>query len=269
MREEPARPIACALCGSSDARPLWLLDGFSFARCHRCSLIQQNPQPEPESVQGRYSQEYLEYELRNESAYLALAIKALADIGFDMQGRGRSFLDVGCATGALLNRLSESGFACYGVEICPETSAYARNERGLDVRSCVLEAAGFPSASMDFIYASHLIEHLNDPASFLDECLRILKPTGQLIITTPNAQGLQARLLGSRWRSVINDHLYLFSLGTLRVLLPKHGFLPIAWRTWGGWAAGLKPAFLKRPLDRLAKSLGFGDVMVVLARRSH
>ena len=52
----------------------------------------------------------------------------------------------------------------------------------------------------------------------------MLAPGGILALTTPNADGFQARLLGPEWRSAIYDHLYLFSLRTLASLLESHGF---------------------------------------------
>jgi SAM-dependent methyltransferase len=110
-----------------------------------------------------------------------------------------------------------------------------------------------------------LIEHLNDPASFVKEVFRILAPEGRFMVTTPNIDGLQSRLLKGRWRSAIFDHLYLFSIRTLSALLEKTGFSIEKTVTWGGLAAGLGPRWIKAPMDRLAKKMGFGDVMLIRA----
>jgi SAM-dependent methyltransferase len=154
------------------------------------------------------------------------------------------------------------------VEISVAQARYGENRQGLPIFAGRLEDAHFPDASFDLVHASHLIEHLNDPAFFLDEVARVLSPGGLLVLTTPNSDGLQARLLGRRWRSAIYDHLYLFSLRTLRALLEAKGFAVEREVTWGGWAAGLHPAFIKRPMDALAKAQGWGDVMAMLARRA-
>jgi SAM-dependent methyltransferase len=265
-RPEPRLVVPCAVCGATSFRPLWALDGYSFARCRGCGLIQQNPQPERASVIGRYSGDYLEYELANEAAFLGLELMALRDSGFPIEGRpGLDFMDVGCATGALVKRLREAGMEARGVEPCPETSAYARSERGLDVFTGTFEEARLPDASLDAVHASHVIEHMNDPGAFLSEARRTLRGSGSLILTTPNSDGFQARVFGPAWRSAINDHLYLFSMRSLERLLGSRGFRVVARGTWGGWAKGAKPAFLKAPLDRLAKAWGFGDVMVLRA----
>jgi hypothetical protein len=103
----------------------------------------------------------------------------------------------------------------------------------------------------------------------LIEIHRILKDNGKLFITTPNINGFQARLYGSRWRSAIFDHLFLFSFQTLKKLLVKTGFKIEKFAVWGGLAAGLAPLWIKRPVDFLAKRLGFGDVMIVKAGKRH
>jgi SAM-dependent methyltransferase len=234
-----------------------------------------NPQPDQGAVAGRYREghgtDYLSYELKNEENFLRLQELALKDSGFEnieaeLAPAERRVIDIGCATGALLGKLRERGWDTSGVEISP-SSEYARRQRGLDVRSLPLEACHFPPGAFNLALASHLIEHLNDPAGFVAEVHRILKPGGRFLITTPNIAGLQARLFGGRWRSAIFDHLYLFSVKTLSRLLKENSFAIERVITWGGMAAGTVPAPLKHAADRLAKRLGRGDVMLIRARR--
>jgi len=237
---------------------------FSYVRCTRCGLVQINPQPVPAAVASRYDgSEYLTYERSNEEAFLRLQELALKDAGFfDLESA--TVLDVGCAAGALLAMLKDRGWTVHGVEISAPQAAFCR-ERGLDVSTLPLEENKFPSQCFDAVLASHVIEHLNDPKGFVREAGRILKAKGRLYITTPNITGLQGRLFGSRWRSAIFDHLYLFSARTLRMLLEKEGFTVERVKTWGGLGAGIAPPPVKRLFDVLAKPLGFGDVMIVRA----
>lgn len=173
-------------------------------------------------------------------------------------------LDIGCATGALLDFLRGKGWSVTGVEISP-SAEYAQKERKLDVRGTPLEECNFPAKSFDIVLASHLIEHLNNPRSFLKEVQRILKDNGRAYISTPNIAGFQSRLFGSRWRSAIFDHLYLFSVDTLKKLLKETGFKTERVRTWGGLAAGAAPKLLKKCADILVKLFGAGDVMIIRA----
>jgi SAM-dependent methyltransferase len=230
-----------------------------------------NPQPDEEAVRRRYGgDDYLEYELANEDAFLELAMLTLADAGFyqfesSVAASRRRVLDVGCATGALLARLKERGWQAEGVEINGRQADYARRVRGLPVYGQPLEECSLDSISYTLIIASHLIEHLRRPGTFLAEARRLLAPDGRLFLTTPNIDGFQARLFAGRWRSAIFDHLYLFSVKTLTRLLEQEGFRIERVVTWGGLALGAAPRPVKLVFDKLAKRFGFGDVMLISA----
>ena len=250
-------------------------------------MVQINPQPSAQAVSFRYDKnhgnDYLEYEKANEEQFLQLQLLALKDAGFNnlekkllsaaeagkhqliADCKAPLVLDIGCATGALLAVLKNRGWAVKGVEISGPQAAHCRKQ-GLDVSALPLEENRFPDRSFDVVLASHVIEHLNDPMSFAAEVFRILKPGGYFFVTTPNIGSFQAWHFGSRWRSAIFDHLYLFSVQTLTALLEKAGFTVERTKTWGGLAAGAAPGFLKRIFDKLAKPLGFGDVMILRAK---
>jgi 2-polyprenyl-3-methyl-5-hydroxy-6-metoxy-1,4-benzoquinol methylase len=270
-RERKAR-IACPVCGGSSHRPHFRLPGCAFVRCAGCGLVYQNPQPLFEDLKSRYAQAYCDYEIENEDNFYELMRLGLRDIGFDEEFftnvPGKTFLDIGCATGKLLDVMRHLGFHVRGVEICEESARYGIAKRQLPIFIGPLEAAGFSDGSFSFIHFSHLVEHVPDPYAFLLEVRRVLAPNGYVIVTTPNIAGLQARLFGPVWRSAIPDHLFLFSKRTLRLLLAKAGFRVRRLVTWGGLARGAAPDWIKRPVDALAKRLGFGDVMLMLATRA-
>lgn len=240
-----------------------------FVRCPTCGLRRQEPQPRAEAVLGRYDESYLRYETERHFAYRDIALRSLAEAGLvpgdseRRDGASKAILEVGCATGALLSAFKEAGWSAKGVEVGAAMAAYARERFGLDVYAGTVEAAPVPAEAFDAAVATHLIEHLNDPRSLLRAVRRALRPGGSLYLVTPNVDGFQARLLGERWRSAIRDHLYLFSLRTLASLLDSEGFDTDYAGTWGGWPQGMRPVALKRPLDALAKRLGWGDVMIL------
>jgi 2-polyprenyl-3-methyl-5-hydroxy-6-metoxy-1,4-benzoquinol methylase len=256
-----------------------ICEGFFFVRCRNCGLLQANPQPIQEDIAKRYreqhGEDYLRYELANEQSFLKLQLQALSDVDFPVleeellrRKAQPRVLDVGCATGALLERLRGRGWQCGGVELCTPSAEYAKKVRGLEILDVPLEQAKYPAGSMDVVLASHLIEHLNDPVGFLAEARKILTPGGHLFLTTPNSDGFQSVLFGARWRSAIFDHLYLFSRRTLSRMLEDQGFAIEAVSTWGGLAAGSAPRAIKKTADVWAKRLGFGDVMILRARYS-
>jgi SAM-dependent methyltransferase len=44
----------------------------------------------------------------------------------------------------------------------------------------------WPGARFDFVYSSHLIEHLRDPWAFLAECFRLVRPGGHVVVVGPH-----------------------------------------------------------------------------------
>jgi 2-polyprenyl-3-methyl-5-hydroxy-6-metoxy-1,4-benzoquinol methylase len=262
----------CPVCKGEEPLFQYSLGASRFCRCSFCGHLYQYPVPEAKDLHDRYGEEYLKYELENEEAFLQLMKLTLQDFDFFRIAKQRNisrgrFLDVGCATGGLLYWLKGMGWTVQGVEVCKPAAEYARKERGLTIHTTPLEKTGLPSNRVDVVHASHLIEHLEKPREFLDEVHRVLLPGGVLLLTTPNEAGLQARLYGSGWRSVIEDHIHLFKAGNLARLIEESGFRIMKKVTWGGIPKGMAPFFIKRAADYLAKHLGFGDVIAFLAEK--
>ncbi|MBN1836913.1 MAG: class I SAM-dependent methyltransferase [Spirochaetales bacterium] len=266
---ERTRWIRCPMCGADASRPFLAGEGCRYVRCSVCGLVFQNPQPLLEDLRHRYADGYFRYELENELNFFNLMRLGLADIRFDRLAaripQPRRFLDVGCATGMLLQHIETQGWEVEGVELCRQSAEHGIRERSLRIHVGTLEEACLPSASFEVVHFSHLIEHVPDPRALLAEVRRVLAPGGWTIVTTPNVDGFQARWFRERWRSAIPDHLVLFSKRTLRALLARAGFRTLAVCTWGGLAKGTAPGWIKRPADALAKRCGFGDVVLILA----
>ena len=269
-RNERQESVPCPGCGGLRARHYLACDGFGFVQCADCSLVYQNPRPVFDDLRRRYDGKYFSYELENEHNFFGLMKLGLGDIAFDALTSAlpapRRFLDIGCATGMLIEWMKGRGWEASGVDVCRESAEYGMAHRGIRIFIGTLEEAAFPAGSFSVVHFSHLIEHVPDPRSFLGEVRRILAPGGYAVITTPNVDGFQARLFGKGWRSAIADHLVLFSKKTLGRMIRDQGFNVLRTVTWGGLARGTAPAALKKPVDVLAKKWGFGDVVLFLAQ---
>jgi 2-polyprenyl-3-methyl-5-hydroxy-6-metoxy-1,4-benzoquinol methylase len=90
-------------------------------------------------------------------------------------------LDVGCGDGHFLLQLSQKNKV--GLEFNP-TAAETARKRGLQVIEQKMEEIA--SESFDALTLFHVLEHLTDPVEFLQQALRILRPTGLLVISVPN-----------------------------------------------------------------------------------
>lgn len=269
--DEKSGSISCPVCGSGRFRHHWECGDFRFSRCRKCRLILQNPQPLFEALDKRYDEDYFHYEQENGAIFFELMLKGLADVGFPgtfpRGAKNMSFLDIGCATGLLVEHMQKSGWSSRGVELCGPAAEFGSRTRNIEIYSGTVEQACYEAGSFDVVHCSHLIEHLNDPAAFVAEVKRILRPGGYFICATPNSDSFQARFFGSRWRSAIADHMFLFSRRTLSALIRNKGLKVKKIRTWGGLGQGYGPVFLKKTMDRAAKKFGFGDVMIIVAEK--
>lgn len=268
---EQLKSINCNICGSNSFKPYLKLKDFSYKKCRVCGLVFQNPQPIFHDLKNRYGEKYFQYEFTNEENFFKLMLLGLKDIGFNhsvlTNWQDKTFLDIGCATGRLLFYFKQRNWKVQGVEICDESVQYGRTRRHVPIFKGTLEQARYKDKSFSLIHFSHLIEHVTDPRSFLLEVRRVLKSKGFAVITTPNICGFQARLFKTKWRSAIGDHLFLFSKKTLKRLLQQTGFKVHKVVTWGGLALGTAPSWIKKPVDKLAKRWGFGDVMLFLVSK--
>ncbi|RPH52286.1 MAG: class I SAM-dependent methyltransferase [Planctomycetota bacterium] len=90
-------------------------------------------------------------------------------------------LDVACGTGygtAMLDAV--------GVDLSLEALRYAKRHPAAYVAA---DAARLPFGPIfDAVVSFETIEHVPDPERFVAECLRVLKPGGQFIVSTPNRE---------------------------------------------------------------------------------
>lgn len=149
-------------------------------------------------------------------------------------------LDVGCGGGRFMSRMGRRGWEVEGIDFDEKATSKITRRYGIKTYTGGLLSYKLPDASYDAITMSHTIEHLFDPEKTLAECMRILKPGGRLVITTPNVEGVAAMLFGRFWRGWEPPrHLHLFSVKTLQNILLKTGFDISEIRTSSAGAAGI------------------------------
>jgi 2-polyprenyl-3-methyl-5-hydroxy-6-metoxy-1,4-benzoquinol methylase len=138
--------------------------------------------------------------------------------------RGR-LLDVGCGNGEIADNLQNLGWTVTGVEPDQTAAKLAGKRYKLEVFIGSIEEAKFPAESFDAITMAHVIEHLHTPKSALNECYRLLKPSGKLIIITPNIRGLGHRLFKDSWLYLDPPrHLNIYSHELLKTEIKWAGF---------------------------------------------
>ncbi|OGX18468.1 MAG: hypothetical protein A3K83_05615, partial [Omnitrophica WOR_2 bacterium RBG_13_44_8b] len=195
-----------------------------IVRCSKCGLIYANPRPPVQSLIASYSKMADAAYLEEEKARRLSAQSILNQLqGFKKQGR---LLDVGCATGFLLDEARKRGWEVFGVELSQWAVDYARNQLGLNgVSQTILKNAHFPSSYFDAVALVDAIEHLTDPKGTLEEIRRVLKSDGIICVNTPDISSLASKILRARWWGVKQAHLYYFTGKSLRKMLAESGFI--------------------------------------------
>jgi SAM-dependent methyltransferase len=111
-------------------------------------------------------------------------------------------VDVGCGPGFLLRCFARwfQGAELIGVDQSQALLQIAQT-RCQKMKALLGDACALPLAdgSADVAFALHVVEHLAQPREFFAEARRVLRPGGLLVIATPNAAGLGARIMGRRW----------------------------------------------------------------------
>ncbi len=247
----------CDLCGATGSvlqtgisDPDGNLEGvWGFQRCGNpdCAVCWLDPAPPPEELWKAYASYHTHTRksgARFAKATLSLAHRLLklvllptwmksglkrdADALRFMTLTGAAngkLLDVGCGGGRFLRRMKSRGWSVEGTDFDEQATTKVTSKYGIktyvgDLPHCQLQADTY-----DVITLSQTIEHLYDPLTTLRECLRILKPGGLLVMTTPNVESIGAAEFGPAWRGwEAPRHLHLFSVASLSRLTQRAGF---------------------------------------------
>lgn len=234
---------------------------WGHLRCPCCGLVWLNPRPTPTELHKVYAVYYTHADGRrnNQLASLREKVKhglcasvpgyksvsgnpvwrqvgcalgrislikervALPVMHLDGMKKG-ALLDVGCGNGDFLSLMRAAGWNVTGVEPDAMAAEFARDRHGIPVVARTLENAGFADHSFDAVILNHVIEHVFDPVSLLRECGRVIKPSGRIVIVTPNIASRGCRIFGSFWIHLDPPrHLHLFSCQTIQTCCEASG----------------------------------------------
>lgn len=152
-----------------------------------------------------------------------------------MVGRGKTILEIGCATGYMTRYMKEE-LECrvYGLEIDPEAAEVARpycQELVIGDIEVMDLARIFSVRSFDVIIMADVLEHLKDAGKLLANLPGLLTPRGFILLSLPNgAHGsIGLEVLDGRWQYrqlglLDKTHLRFFDKDGITLLLDEAGF---------------------------------------------
>ena len=239
--EEPPND-ACPACQTADFLTLLRVtdvlfhtttDSFHVVECSNCRLMRLSPRPCPSELRryyppayyyepgsdlaSRLEERYRRIVLGDHVRFAARAVEEASEKGV--------VLDVGCGGGLFLRMMRERGYPVAGLDFSLAAAATAWRQNQVPVVCSTLSRPPLAPESCAAITMFHVLEHLYDPVSYLDEARRLLRPAGRLIVQVPNAACWQFLVLGENWNGLdAPRHLIHFRTSHLVSLLEQCGF---------------------------------------------
>lgn len=265
---------SCLVCGEvlpQVAEVAWR----SVISCPSCTLGHTWPPPS-RAIESDHVWDgpYLGRRMQRRSQWLQEARIRLDWIGTHAS-RGASLIDVGSATGELLEAGKEVGYKVFGVE--PSVSAaQASVDAGISetfngTLGEWLQSA--PAERFDVATLFHVLEHVDEPLELLGEIGSVLETNGLLFVEVPNFASESARRDPYHWvgadHSQLNEHVSHYTPQALTEALERTGFDVVA-VSEVDYSVYTPPTSVGS-LYKQAKELGFDelprDLLRVVARK--
>lgn len=254
----------CFICGDQRIAKTGKVGIYNLEECVQCGLQFLDPVPDETNVAKIYLDYYKAWNLikfeKEISDMKTETFKEYLNKIATFVSSGR-LLDVGCARGELLHVAKGLGFDVYGVEIAPNGIFSSMGKIGKEkIIGRSLKSGDFPNSFFDVITVSDVFEHIAGPRLFLKIIHDILKPSGILMIVTPNTSSWTRKVLRKQWPHYKEEHVYYYRPSNITQLL-SFGFNIIkienAYKTLTiNYLLSVSQAYIKRGLpNRLILSL--------------
>ena len=235
-------PISCPACGGEQwdfffagADLTGAVPGaFNYVHCPRCSMIRMDPLPDEAQLASWYPSDYPCH--RKSGNPLARYVQnwlRRKDARRITRSAGRTgtVLEIGCGIGQFLSILREFGWNVVGLEPNPGAIQVGQEVFGVDIRQGTLRPGLFEPAQFDCVVLQHVLEHVPDPTSLLQEIGRLLRPEGLLFLAIPNYDSWDRRVFMRYWYGYdVPRHVFIYSQSNATAFLAGHGFQVLAIR---------------------------------------
>ncbi|GAB2495227.1 class I SAM-dependent methyltransferase [Algoriphagus taiwanensis] len=172
-------------------------------------------------------------------------------------------LDFGSGKGQFLAVAKALGWDGLGIETEAQRAQFAQEKYGVRVLTSLYTEGKIEAGNFDLITLNHVLEHLPDPISLLQELIQNnLAEKGILYLEVPRADSWQAKIAGKNWMHWdIPKHLTHWNYQSLETELGKIGMEVIAKRSFSVHLGVLGM------LQALMSRLGFKENLIYRLKR--
>lgn len=147
-------------------------------------------------------------------------IQAIPQLRKLSEGKPARILDIGCFNGFFVKELRDQGFDAEGIDFNRKALEFGKSVYRLDgyISARTLADLNQQGEQFDVITMFEVIEHLEDFAGLIEQALKLLRPSGVIILSTPNSK--------MSWRPDLDyppHHLSRFSPASMQRLMEKFG----------------------------------------------
>jgi hypothetical protein len=132
----------------------------------------------------------------------------------------KSALEVGSSIGSFVHLMKLSGIKCEGIEPDPNYAGFSNSQYGFDQKSLLFENYS-PSNKYDLVYSFHVIEHVPDIQSYVENAYKLLAENGKILIECPS---WDLHSFGDKNFTIWEPHLQYFTQSSLYTLLSTNRF---------------------------------------------
>lgn len=232
------RAVVCPACNIRNkwARTIAYRVDLRFVVCDKCGTIFLNPRPTRRLIDQYYTNsEHYKYwakyifpkteKTRREQIFkprAEMVSVTMSEYKLIFDKDDINLLDVGAGYGTFCEEIKKHEIFNEVFAVEPSILHKECSKRGIKTYHQPIEK--LDTKGIDCITAFELIEHLFSPKDFLNKCHDILNDQGILILTTPNCHGFDIALLGNKSDQINPEHLQLFNINSLSLLLKSCKF---------------------------------------------